>query len=44
MKNEYSYFLESNSVGVSRLFIVVYSNRDNNLEKLYLKILPINSQ
>ena len=44
MKNEFSYFLESNSVGVSRLFILVYSNRNNNLEKLYLKILPINSQ
>ena len=27
-KNEYRYFLESNVVGVNRLFVLVYSNQD----------------
>ena len=27
--NEYRYFLESNFVGVSRLFVLVYSNQDD---------------
>ena len=27
---EYRYFLESNFVGVNRLFVLVYSNQDNN--------------
>ena len=29
MANEYRYFLESNFVGVSRLFVLVYSNQDD---------------
>ena len=28
--NEYIYFLESNFVGVDRLFVLVYSNQDSN--------------
>ena len=32
-KNEYRYFLESNFAGVSRLFVLVYSNQDVNSKK-----------
>ena len=28
--NQYRQFLESNFVGVNRLFLLVYSNQDNN--------------
>ena len=28
--SEYRYFLESNFVGVNRLFVLIYSNQDNN--------------
>ena len=28
--NEYRYFLKSNFVGVNRLFVLVYSNQDDN--------------
>ena len=31
--NEYRYFLESNFVGVSRLFVLVYSNQDANSKR-----------
>ena len=39
--NEYRYFLESNLVGVSRLFVSIYLNRNNdvkrfNTERYYL--------
>ena len=34
--NEYSYFLESNFVQVNRLFILVYSNVDNNAKRYNL--------
>ena len=30
---EYRYFLESNFIGVNKLFVFVYSNRDNNAKK-----------
>ena len=30
---EYTYFLESNFVGVNRLFLLVYSNQDNNSKR-----------
>ena len=31
--NEYRYFLESNFVKVNRLFVLVYSNQDDNAER-----------
>ena len=31
--NEYRYFLQSNSVGVNRLFVLVYSNQGHNLKR-----------
>ena len=30
--NEYGYFLESNFVGVNRLFVLVYLNWNNDVE------------
>ena len=30
---EYRYFLESNFIGVNKLFVFVYSNRDSNAKK-----------
>ena len=33
MANEFRHFLESNFVGVNRLFVFVYSNLDNNAKK-----------
>ena len=30
--DEYIYFLESNFLGVNRLFVLVYLNRDNNIK------------
>ena len=41
--NEYRYFLESNFFGVSRLFVLVYSNKDANSLK-DLKLEDITSQ
>ena len=32
--NEYRYFLESNFVGVHRLFVLVYSNQDVNSKRI----------
>ena len=34
MINEYRYFLESNFVGVNRLFVLVYSNQDDNSKRI----------
>ena len=34
-KNEFRYFLESNVVGVNRLFLLVYPNRNNNSKILF---------
>ena len=31
--NEYKYFLESNIVEVNRLFVLLYSNQDNNSKR-----------
>ena len=31
--NEYRYFFESNFVGVIRLFVLIYSNQDNNSKR-----------
>ena len=33
MANEYRYFLESNFVGVNRLFVLIYLNQDENAER-----------
>ena len=33
MANEYGCFFESNFVGVKRLFVLVYSNQDNNSKR-----------
>ena len=33
MRNEDRYFLESNFVGVNRLFVLVYSNQDDNAKR-----------
>ena len=35
--NEFRYFLESNFVGVSRLFVLVYSNQDEDSKRLKAK-------
>ena len=32
MANEYFYFLESNYVGINRLFVLIYSNYDGNAQ------------
>ena len=37
MTNEYKYFLESNFFGGNRLFILVYSNQNNNSKKFKTK-------
>ena len=34
MTNEYRYFLESYFVGINRLFVLVYTNQDDNAERL----------
>ena len=39
--NELGYFLESNFVGVNRLFFLVYSNHDNNAKRFKGKIYQI---
>ena len=39
--NELRYFLESNFVGVNRLFVLVYSNHDNNAKRFKGKIYQI---
>ena len=31
--NKYKYFLESNFVGVNRLFVLIYSNQDDNAKR-----------
>ena len=31
--NEYTYLLESNFIGVNRLFVLIYLNRDNDAKK-----------
>ena len=36
--NDYRYFLESNFVGTDRLFVLVYSNQDNNSKRRKAKI------
>ena len=33
MTNEYRYFLESNFVGVNRLFVLVHPNQDDNAKR-----------
>ena len=35
--NEYRYFLESNVVGVNRLFVLPYSNQDDNAKRFKAK-------
>ena len=35
--NEYRYFLESNFVGVDRLFVLVYTNTDDNVKRCKAK-------
>ena len=37
MRNEYRYFPKSNFVGVNRLFILVYSNQDDNAKRYKAK-------
>ena len=37
MTNKFRYFLESNFVGVNRLFVLVYSNRDADSERFKAK-------
>ena len=37
MANEYRYFLESNFVGVNRLFVLVYLNRNNDVKNVKLE-------
>ena len=36
--NKYRYFLESNFVGVNRLFVSVYSNQDGNAKRFKTRI------
>ena len=38
MTNKFRYFLESNFVGVNRLFVLVYSNDDDISEKFEAKM------
>ena len=33
MKNEYKHFLESNFVGINRLFALVYTNENSNFKR-----------
>ena len=33
MTNEFTYFLESNFVGVNRLFVSVYTNHGDNVKR-----------
>ena len=42
MPNEYIYFIESNFVVVNRLFVLVYSNQDDNAKtyKAQMYYLP----
>ena len=35
--NEYRHFLESNFVGVNRLFVLIYSNQDDNAKRFKSK-------
>ena len=35
--NEFRYFLKSNFVGVNRLFVLIYSNQDENAKKFKVK-------
>ena len=35
--NEYKYFLESNFVGVNRLFVLVYSNQNNDSKRFQIR-------
>ena len=37
MTNKYRYFLKSNLVGISRLFVLVYSNQDANSKRFKAK-------
>ena len=37
MTNEYRYFIKSNFVGVNRLFVLIYSNQDNNSKRFKTK-------
>ena len=37
-KNKYRYFLESNFVGVSKLFVLVYSNQDSSSKRYKVEI------
>ena len=38
--NEYRYFIESSSVGINRLFVLIYSNQDGNEKSfIYQKVL-----
>ena len=37
MTNKYTYFLKSNLVGISRLFVLVYSNQDANSKRFKAK-------
>ena len=37
MINGYRYFLESNFAGVNRLFVLVYTNQDDNVKRFKLK-------
>ena len=37
MTNEYRYFLESNFVGINRLFVLVYPDQDDNLKSYKAK-------
>ena len=41
--NEYGYFLKSNFVGTNRLFVLVYSNQDDNCKRFKTRryYLPI---
>ena len=36
--NEYRYFVESNFLGVTKLFVLVYSNRDNDVKRFKAQI------
>ena len=37
-QNKYRYFFESNFVGVNRLFVLVYTNEDNNAKRFKIRI------
>ena len=37
--NEYRYFLESNFVGVNRLFVLIYLNRNNDVKRFNDRII-----